>query len=89
MQYILLGSLPTLYTVCFVHCVYYTRGTSRSRSMKSIERQNGAVFTKNTSLDHFKLNTHGYLKIKVFGLYGWVFVRMILKLFAFFTKLIA
>ena len=49
--------------------------------------KNGSVITKKFT-DDFTLNTHGDLKINIFGLYEWVFVRMILKLFAFLTKLI-
>ena len=91
---ILLGSIAgdqnTLFTERIVRCLYYTRGTSKSRSKKRNEGKNGAVITKNyTSRDDVKMNTHGDLKIRVFGLYEWIFVRVILKLIVFLTNLIA
>ena len=82
--------LPALFTVRIVRCLYYTWGTSKSRSKRRNEGKNGAVITKKyTARDDVKLNTQGDLKIRVFGIYEWVFVRVILKLIAFLTKLIA
>ena len=50
--------------------------------------KNGAVITKKyTARDDGMPNTHGDLEIRVFGLYEWVFVRMILKLVKFFDQI--
>ena len=57
---------------------------------KEMSGKNRAVITKKyTARDDLNLNTHGDLKIRVFGLYEWVFVRVILKSIVFLTKLIA
>ena len=50
--------------------------------------KNGAVITKKyTARDDGMPNTQGDLEIRVFGLYEWVFVRMILKLVKFFDQI--
>ena len=55
-----------------------------------MNNKKGAVITKKyTARDDVKLNMHGDLEIRLFGLYELVFVHMILKLIAFLTKLIA
>ena len=47
---------------------------------KEMRGKNGAIITKkSTGKDDFKLNTHGDLKLRVFGLYEGVFVCVILK----------
>ena len=80
------------YSPCVLSAVLTISGEPLKASLgKEMSVKKGAVLiTKRyTARDDFKLNTHGDLKIRVFGLYEWVFVRVILQFIAFLIKLIA
>ena len=74
-----------LYSPYVSFAVFTTRGEpGTSRYKKETGGKNGTVITKKyTARDNGTLNTHGDLKIRVFGLYEWVFVCVILKLVGF------
>jgi len=80
-----------LYSPYVSYAVLTTRGEPVKAGLrKEMSGKNGGVITKKyTARDDFKLNMHVDLKTRVFGLYEWVVVRVILKLIAFLTKLIA
>ena len=80
----------TLYLPYVSSAVFTTLGEPVEAGLrKEMNNKNGAVITKKyTARDDVKLNMQGDLNINIFGLYEWVFVRMILKLIAFLTKLI-